>query len=92
MSDPDRISLYSTKTITSWQVLRIKKNINKGVLVDPKPNSLNLNHKNCMTNRKRVANEILGVKVLSHVPFLTLSKINKILEHDWLSQAQFERL
>ena len=32
LSDQDRISLYNINTISSRQVTRIKKNINKGIL------------------------------------------------------------
>ena len=43
MSDQDRISPYNINTISSRQVMRIKKNINylKGLLVDPISNSPN---------------------------------------------------
>ena len=41
MSDEDRISPYNIITISSRQVMRIKKNINWGLIVDPIPNSPN---------------------------------------------------
>ena len=44
MSDQDRISPYNIITISSRQLMRIKKNIDyiiRGLLVDPKPNSPN---------------------------------------------------
>ena len=40
MSDQDRISPYNINTISSRQVMRIKKNISWG-LADPIPNSPN---------------------------------------------------
>ena len=39
--DQDRISPYTTNTISSRQVMRIKKISIRGWLVDPVPNSLN---------------------------------------------------
>ena len=44
MSDQDRISPYNIITISSRQLMRIKKNIDyiiRGLLVDSKPNSPN---------------------------------------------------
>ena len=40
-SDLDRISPYTTSRISARQVMRIKKNSIRGLLVDPIPNSLN---------------------------------------------------
>ena len=51
MSDQDRISPHNINKISSRQVMRIK-NLIKGLLVDPKPNSPNLHHKNCMADSK----------------------------------------
>ena len=51
-SDQDRISPYNINTISSRQVMRIEKNINYGIIVDPIPNSLNQHHKNCMADSK----------------------------------------
>ena len=41
MSDQQRISPYSINTMSSRQVIRNKKNITRGLLVDPIPNFLN---------------------------------------------------
>ena len=41
MSDQDRISPYNVITISSRQVMRIKKILIRGLLVDPLPNSPN---------------------------------------------------
>ena len=41
MSDQDRISPYNVITISSRQVIRIKKILIRGLLVDPLPNSPN---------------------------------------------------
>ena len=39
MSDQDRISPYNIIATSSRQVMRIKKNIARGLLFDPRPNS-----------------------------------------------------
>ena len=41
ISDQDKISPHNIKTISSRQVMTVKKNLNQGLLVDPMPNSLN---------------------------------------------------
>ena len=41
MSDQERISPYNINTISTRQVMRIKKNINLGVLINTILNSLN---------------------------------------------------
>ena len=42
MNDQDLISPYNISTVSSRQVMRIKKDqLAKGLLVDPKENSLN---------------------------------------------------
>ena len=41
MSDQDRISPYNIIATSSRQVMRIKKNIARGLLFDPRPNSPN---------------------------------------------------
>ena len=51
-SDQDRISPYIISTISSRQVIRIKKNIIRVLLVDPIPNSPNYHHINCMADSK----------------------------------------
>ena len=62
MSDKDRISPYNINTIPSRQVMRIKKNIDCDLLVDPIPNSPNWHHKNCKGTVGRKTNEMLGAK------------------------------
>ena len=52
MIDQDRISPYNIKTISCRKVMRIKRNINMGLLVDPISNSPNKHHKNCMADTK----------------------------------------
>ena len=66
MCDQDRISLYTINTISSRQVMKIKKILIRGLLVDPIPNSQNLNITRtiCQAVRK-ITNEILGVKGLN---------------------------
>ena len=44
--------------------MRIKKNINWGLLIDPTLNSLNLHYKNCMVDSKENDKFDLGVKGL----------------------------
>ena len=51
-SDQNRISPYNINTITSRQVMRIRKISIKGFLVDPIPNSLSYHHKNHMADSK----------------------------------------
>ena len=41
LSDQDRISPYNINTISSGKVMRIKKTINLGIIVDPIRNSPN---------------------------------------------------
>ena len=52
MHDQDRISPYNNDTISSRQVMRIRKIPNMGLLDDPIPNSPNQHHKNCMEETK----------------------------------------
>ena len=53
MRDQDRISPYDIKTISSRQVMRKKKNTNKGIIgVDPIINSPNQHHKICIADCK----------------------------------------
>lgn len=69
MTDHLTISHYNINTISSRQVMGIKK-INRNfraLLVDPKQNSLNYHLKNCMADNK----EILEVKA---------SRLNRALE------------
>ena len=52
MSDQDGYSAYNVDTKSSRHVMRIKKNINWGLLVDPILNSPNKHQKNYMTDSK----------------------------------------
>ena len=47
-------------------MMRIKKNINLGILVDPILNSLNEHYKNCMVESKENYKFDLGVLVLKY--------------------------
>ena len=67
MNDQDRISPNNTNTMSSRQVMRIKKNMNYGIisalissLVDPFTNSPNQHHKNCLADNKENYNWDLG--------------------------------
>ena len=53
VSDQDRFSPYFINTISSRQVMRIKKISIVGLLVDLAPNSPNQHHENCMANSKK---------------------------------------
>ena len=64
MSDQDRISPDNINSISIRKVMRIKKNINWGLLIDPTLNSLNLHYKNCMVDSKENYKFDLGVKGL----------------------------
>ena len=68
MSDQDRISPYNINTISSRQVMRIKKNINLGdyKLIQYQILQTNITRTVCQTVR-RITNEILGVKGLGNV-------------------------
>ena len=66
MCDQDRISLYTINTISSRQVMKIKKILIRGLLVDPIPNSQNLNITRTIWQAvRKITNEILGVKGLN---------------------------
>ena len=53
--DQERISPYNTKTISSRQVMRIRKYINKEIISwFDLPNSLSYHHKNYMADSKEV--------------------------------------
>ena len=53
--DQERISPYNTKTISSRQVMRIRKYINKEIISwFNLPNSLSYHHKNYMADSKEV--------------------------------------
>ena len=63
MSDQDRISPYNSYTISRRQVMRIKKNVNKGIIgwSDTKFSKLTKQELYGKTE-KRITNEILRVK------------------------------
>ena len=66
MCDQDRISLYTINTISSRQVMKIKKILIRGLLVDPILNSQNLNITRTIWQAvRKITNEILGVKGLN---------------------------
>ena len=73
MSDQDRTSPYNINTISSRQVMRIKKNISQGIVSWSNTNSPNQHHKSCIADNnekqtvRRISNEILGVKELNKV-------------------------
>ena len=48
MSDQDSISPYNNNTVSSRQVMRIKKNMNEEISSDAVPNSQNKHDKNCL--------------------------------------------
>ena len=54
MSDQDRISPYINNTISTRLVMRIKKNINLGIIswCNTKFSELSLFDKNCLVNNK----------------------------------------
>ena len=60
MSDKDKISPYSINTISSRQVIRIKKNIIRGLLIKTRPISPNYLHKSCMVDSKENHSRDLG--------------------------------
>ena len=66
MSDQDRISPFKINTISSKQVMRIRKNINKGI-TSPTPNSQNYSKlltRTVWQTVRRITSEVLGVKGL----------------------------
>ena len=65
MSDQDRISPYNINTISTRQVMRIKKTINLGIISYLILNSLNYHHNNCMILSKENYKFGLGVKGLN---------------------------
>ena len=65
MSDQERISPYNINTISTRQVMRIKKNINLGVLINTILNSLNWRYKNGIVDSKENYKFDLGVKGLN---------------------------
>ena len=64
LNDQERISPYNISVISSRQVMRIKNNINRGLLVNSLPNfPINITRIIWQTVM-RITNEILGVKGL----------------------------
>ena len=64
LNDQERISPYNISVISSRQVMRIKNNINRGLLVNSLPNfPINITRIIWQT-AMRITNEILGVKGL----------------------------
>ena len=52
VSDQERTSLYNINTISSRQVMRIKKNISQGIVSWSNTNSPNQHHKSCIADNK----------------------------------------
>ena len=66
--DQERISPYNTKTISSRQVMRIRKYINKEIIsCFDLPNSLSYHHKNYMADSKEVYYGNLGNERVKYV-------------------------
>ena len=65
MSDQDKISPYHIKTISSRQVMRIKKNIKKGIVCWSNTKFSKLTSQELYDRQQgEITNEILGVKQL----------------------------
>ena len=68
MSDQDRISPYNINATSSRQVMRIKKNINLGIISWSNPKFSKLTSQELyIATARRITNEILGVKGLTQV-------------------------
>ena len=65
MSDQDIISPYNINTISSRQVMRIKKILIRGLLIDPIPILQTNITRTIWQTVRRITNEILGVKGLT---------------------------
>ena len=65
MSDQERISPYNFNTTSRRYEMRIKEIINKGLIDDPIPNSLNLHQKYCIADNMENYYRDLGVKGLT---------------------------
>ena len=65
MSDQDRISPYNINTISSKQVMRIKKILIRELLIDPKPILQTNITRTIWQTVKRITNEILVVERLT---------------------------
>ena len=67
MGHRERLSTCIINAISSKQVMRIKKHISKGKLVDQTPTSPNTNTNFSKLTRtvRKITNEILGMKELS---------------------------
>lgn len=68
MIEQDRNSLYNFVAILSEQEMRIKKNIDWGILVDAVPNILRTNIiRNVWLAVRRIAKEILEAKGVKNI-------------------------
>ena len=65
MSDQDIISPYNINTISSRQVMRIKKILIRGLLIDPIPILQTNITRTIWQTVRRITNEILGVEGLT---------------------------
>ena len=65
MSDQERISPYNINTTSRRYKMRIKEIINKWLIDDPIPNSLNLHQKYCIADNMENYYRDLGVKGLT---------------------------
>ena len=81
MSDQDRISPHDINTILSIWVMRIKKNIDKGIQYQILKTDI---IKTVWQTVGRVSKEILGVKGLKPIQFLNLQKVHVTFSLRWL--------
>ena len=81
MSDQDRISPHDINTISSIWVMRIKKNIDKGIQYQILKTDI---IKTVWQTVGRVSKEILGVKGLKPIQFLNLQKVHVTFSLRWL--------
>ena len=74
--DQERISPYNTKTISSRQVMRIRKYINKEIIsCFDLPNSLSYHHKNYMADSKEVYFRDLENKRVKYIIYMSQTNI-----------------
>ncbi|PFX30155.1 Receptor-type tyrosine-protein phosphatase F [Stylophora pistillata] len=66
ISDQDRVSPYNINIISSRQVMRRKKNISKGILLDPIPTSPNLNPKSGMADAPNAPPQNFNASWMNH--------------------------
>ena len=94
MSDQDRISPYNIKTISIRQVMRIKKNVNKGIISWSNSKFFILTSWQTV---RRITREILGVKgltsnciwnhVVTYTHWTTMYLLSSLKLH-WIHQIQ----